>query len=547
MNETKGVRSTRLKFKAMRLAPLLAIIALLCWALASPVGSSPDDDFHLPSIWCAAGNKVNQCQAVADQSQRAVPKTLGKERPCFARIAIRSAACQGASSAPGQDHLVTTTRGNFQGLYPSPYYQTMNLFVGPSVELSVVLMRLVNILLLVGLTTVLYVLLPVSRRLPLVWGLAISLVPLGMFLVASNNPSAWAVISAGTLWISLVGYFESSGAKKAVLGIIAALSTVLGAGARADAAIYAVVAVVVAVLLTASRDRRWVISALLPIGLVITAAVFYLSAQQSSVGASGIPGYPDGDPTHPLQWRYLFFTNLLNVPSLWAGVFGSWPLGWLDTVMPAAVWVASLGCFAALVFTGLASMSIRKLLVVVTVLGALVLIPVYVLVQSRVFIPVAVQPRYILPLVIMLAGVILWQAGGARLRLSKGQVITLVSTLSVVNAIALHFNMRRYITGSDVTDINLNTAVEWWWNFSAPPMTVWVAGSFSFAALLVILAKETMLAPAALPHQETSSGCMSRDPAEAEPGLGPAGVDDGVSRACGPGPAEPRAGIQFLT
>ena len=510
MNETKGVLISRLKFKVMRLAPIFAIIALTCWAFASPVASSPDDDFHLASIWCAAGNKVHQCQAGGDESKRAVPLAVGSDRPCFAHVPVRSGTCPGVAARPaGRNGLVNTNRGNFQGLYPSPYYQTMNLFVGSNVEVSVVLMRIVNILLLVGLTTVLYVLLPVSRRLPLVGGLAISLVPLGLFLVASNNPSAWAVISAGTLWISLVGYFESSGVKKAGLGIVAGLSTVIGAGARADAAIYAVVAVVVAVLLTASRSRRWLISALLPVGLVVTAVVFYVSAAQSSVGASGIPGYPDADPGHPLDWRYLVFANLFNVPSLWAGVFGSWPLGWLDTIMPAVVWVAGLGCFAALVFTGLVSMSIRKLLAVITVVGALLVIPTYILVQSRVVIPVAVQPRYILPLVIMLGGLILLQAGGARLRLSKGQIATLVTTLSVVNAIALHFNMRRYITGTDVTDPNLNTAIEWWWNIPFSPMTVWVAGSLSFAALLVIIARETMLTPVAVPQQEAASVSVS--------------------------------------
>ena len=524
MNQTKGVLISRLKFKVLILAPILAIIALTCWALASPVASSPDDDFHLASIWCAGGNKAHQCQDLGDETKRAVPRAIGNERPCFAHTPIQSAACPGVDLKFVREGLVNTNRGNFQGLYPSPYYQTMNLLVGSNVEVSVVLMRIVNILLLVGLTTVIFVLLPVSRRLSLVWGLAISLVPLGLFLVTSNNPSGWAIISAGTLWISLVGYFESSGVKKAGLGVVAALATVLGAGARADSAIYAVVAVVVAVLLTGSRSRRWLISALLPVGLIVIAAIFYVSAQQSSVGTSGIPGYPDADPGHPGDWHYLFFQNVFNVPSLWAGVFGSWPLGWLDTIMPAGVWVASLGCFAALVFTGLVSMSIRKLLAVITVVSALVVIPTYILVQSRVVIPTAVQPRYILPLVIILGGLFLLQAGGARLRLSKVQVVTLVSTLSVVNAIALHFNMRRYITGTDVTDPNLNTAVEWWWNIPLSPMAVWVVGSLSFAALLVILARETLLTPADVPLQETAAVSVpSREALGAESGHGVAG------------------------
>jgi hypothetical protein len=367
----------------------------------------------------------------------------------------------------------------------------MNLFVSSNIELSVILMRIVNILLLVGLTTALYVLLPAGRRLSLVWGLAISLVPLGFFLVASTNPSAWAIVSAGILWISLLGYFESSGAKKAGLGAIAAFSAVLGAGARGDAAVYVVLSVVVVVLLTAHLTRRWFISAVLPLGLSTIAAIFYLSTSQSSVASSGLSGY--ADPGHQVSRSSLFFTDFLNVPSLWSGVFGSWGLGWLDTDMPALVSVGALGCYAALVFAGLASLSMRKAIVVLTVLGALWLIPTFILVQSGTVVGNGVQPRYLLPIVIMLAGVVLLQAGGAGLRFSRGQVVALVSTLSSVNAIALYFNMRRYITGTQVSSWNFSAAVRWWWSIPVSPVVVWVAGSLSFAAFLAIMARETLI------------------------------------------------------
>ena len=500
MNLVNEVRSIWSKSTTIKLAPVLAIIALMSWALASPVGSSPDDDFHLPSIWCAAGEKPNECHVAADERRHEVREVLAR-KPCFAKSAEQSAACLGTSLGDGKNTLVSTSKGNFHNLYPPVFYQTMNLFVSSNIALSVILMRIVNILLLVGLATVLYVFLPSHRRLPLVWGLAISLVPLGLFMVASTNPSAWAIISAGTFWISLLGYFESSGAKKAGLGAIAALSAVLGAGARADAAIYVLLAVVVVVLLTAHLTRRWLISALLPFVLSVTAAVFYFSTQQSAVPISGLSGYTN--PGGHVSWHYLLFTDLLNVPSLWAGVLGSWGLGWLDTNMPAIVWVGGVGCFAALAFAGLVSLSIRKALAVVIVLGALWLFPTYILVRSGAIVGIGVQPRYILPLVIMLAGVVLLQVSGVRLRLSRGQVVVLVSTLSVINATALYFNMQRYISGAGVTSWNFSAVVRWWWNIPVPPIVVWAAGSLSFAAFLVITARENLLTqPTDMPNQE---------------------------------------------
>jgi hypothetical protein len=395
--------------------------------------------------------------------------------------------------------MVTTGRGNFQNErlgrsaeYPPVFYRTMRLFVSSNIELSVVMMRIINILLLVGLVTALYVLLPTKRRPTLVWALAISVVPLGLFLVVSANPSSWAIISAGTFWISLLGYFESSGSKKAGLGAIAALSAILGAGARADSAVYVFIGVVAVVLLTAQLTRRWLLSALLPFGLAVMAGIFYLSTQQSSIATSGFSGYAGSGPKS--NWHSLLVTNLLNVPSLWSGVFGSWALGWMDTYVPALVPVGGLCCFAAFAFSGLASLSMRKTLAVVWVLGALWFFPTYILVQSATIVGNGVQPRYILPLVIMLAGVVLLQAGGVRLILSKAQVVALVSTLSIVNSVALFFNMRRYITGTNILSWKLSAPGDWWWNIPVAPFAIWIAGSLAFAALLGIVARDTLLA-----------------------------------------------------
>jgi hypothetical protein len=82
-------------------------------------------------------------------------------------------------------------------------------------------------------------------------------------------------------------------------------------------------------------------------------------------------------------------------------------------------------------------------------------------------------------------------------------VVALVSTLSLVNAIALYFNMRRYITGTQVSSWNFSAAVRWWWSIPVSPVVIWVAGSLSFAALLAIIARETLLSrPTDVPDQE---------------------------------------------
>jgi hypothetical protein len=111
-----------------------------------------------------------------------------------------------------------------------------------------------------------------------------------------------------------------------------------------------------------------------------------------------------------------------------------------------------------------------------------------------------------MPLVTILVGVVLWQVGRARLTLTAGQLVALVSTLSVANSLALHIDMRRYITGTTIVGWNLDTGIEWWWGIPVSPMVVWVVASLSFAALLVIVGRDTLLAlPADACHDQPDS------------------------------------------
>ncbi len=101
-----------------------------------------------------------------------------------------------------------TDRGNYLGEYPPVYYAVMRLFAGPDLQVSALVMRLVNAVLFVGLATALAALLPAWRRGTLLWGWLVTLVPLGMFIIPSNNPSGWAVTGVGTAFLALLGWFE---------------------------------------------------------------------------------------------------------------------------------------------------------------------------------------------------------------------------------------------------------------------------------------------------------------------------------------------------
>ena len=60
------------KILPIALAAISAFVALSAWAFASPPGSAPDDDFHLPAIWCSHGaveGIVNRASGVTTETQ----------------------------------------------------------------------------------------------------------------------------------------------------------------------------------------------------------------------------------------------------------------------------------------------------------------------------------------------------------------------------------------------------------------------------------------------------------------------------------------------
>jgi hypothetical protein len=463
--------------------PVLVFVALAVWAVSSPVGSTPDEDWHLSSIWCGQGIEQGVCEPSSVPGQRKVPEALPNAAACFAAHPDVSAACQTEWFDPEKRALVSTDRLDVNGAYPPVFYFTMHVFVGPEIARSVMTMRLVNAALFVGLMTATFWLLPRRRRTMLVFGPAVVLVPLGVFLIPSINASGWALTSAAVLLPAVVGFFETTGRRRLGLAGIAVLAAVIGAGARADAAVYTVIAAVVATVLVARWERReWKLFAL-PVLICAIGALFYLTSGQSEIAGTGLHGSAvDAGTTS------LLISDLLNVPSLWAGVFayGSWGLGWLDTPMPAVVWVVNMATFGGFLFLGLRMADRRKLVALVTVVLAAWLIPTVILVQSRTVVAGLVQPRYVLPLLITLAQVALFRVTGRPRLVTRAELVVAAVALGGTDLVSLYTNFRRYLTGLGAGTLDVAARPTWWWPFPAPPVAMWAVGGIALAVALVL-------------------------------------------------------------
>lgn len=469
------------QFLALTIA-LASLFGLGAWAFASPIGSSPDEDYHLVSIWCGQGERSELCESGSKENEVRAPTALIVSANCFAFNPENSSNC----NLPPHEEFSPTTRSNASGGYPPVFYWVMSFLVSPNMEFSVILMRLLNTTIFVSLISVTVLVSPSRVKKPIIGGVFASIVPLGMFLIPSVNPSSWAVISASITWASLVGfYYSQSILKQNALLAISLIATVIGAGARTDAAVYVGIALVVASLISWNRIRVKPFMLLQASSVLPIALFFYFTSGSSSIATPASIG-------QGFDYR-LAISNMLELPSLWVGALGGWGLGWLDTRMPSIVFVASVFVFSGIVFYGILIRKKLKNLALLLLLAAITLIPLYVLVNENITVGSNVQPRYLYPLMIMMAGVSLWGIRVGKTYLNRAQIFVVTIAISIANSVALHSNIRRYVTGIDVGGYNLDRDVEWWWSAAPSPMAIWLIGSLAFlmaAIMLSFLASE---------------------------------------------------------
>jgi hypothetical protein len=285
--------SFRLRWASI--AIVSAILTLSGWALSSPIGSSPDDDYHLPSIWCGQGFRDGLCEEDRNPDLVNVPYTTFSNSVCFQFDENKSGVCA------YDETLTPFSRANLKdNLYPPVYYWTMSWFATENVATSTITMRIANsILAVLGLAVVIAVLPHHLRRIPLV-GILMSAMPLGIFLIASTNPSGWAFFGTLMVFSSFLAFLNSKNMRdKLVMGAITGVSLLFTAGSRPDAAIYAVIAIGIATLLQLSKKTVSLANTFIMGALVFVAGLFYLSVETGSAIIGGALALPGEESTTP--------------------------------------------------------------------------------------------------------------------------------------------------------------------------------------------------------------------------------------------------------
>lgn len=474
---------------------IAVVVAIFSWSIASPPGSSPDDDFHLPSIWCAWGEQAGICEPTNSPNTRYLPAEL-VQSTCIAYKPNESASCQQRRDLTVINGMTETARGNFDKSYPPVFYSIMRFFVVPNFQESILAMRLFSAIVFAVVGMMIWSINPgiLRRILPVAW--AVTAVPLTISILASNNPSSWAIFSIVTCFATLFGFYTSKGWRSGTNAGLFALFAFVGSGTRADAGINIVIVSLVSTLFASENVRKYWFKLLLPLFMVPFYFYFYSTSQGGAVASTGLAESAPDSLGLSAQVG-LLSRNIIQLPGLWASSFGlsnfSDPvvalghLGWLDTVMPMIVWIPALCVFVGVGFTGLGFLNLKKISALALLFVGLTFIPLYVLQLSKASVGSTVQPRYLLPLLVVFAAATIWPVGPISLSLGKFQITLLVASLGLANSIALFVQTYRYVSGLKGFDLSYLISPKWWWDeIAILPIINWGFGSLAFLTLLII-------------------------------------------------------------
>ncbi|MCF2705936.1 DUF2142 domain-containing protein [Arcanobacterium haemolyticum] len=479
-SETSKSKTTR--FLLGVIGALAVFFSGLGWVLASPLGGSPDEDYHMGSIWCPrpAGESCDT-KTVNGVEEVLVPEAVAQSSTCHAFHPENSAACTAGFS---DDHDAYSSRYD-AGNYPKEYYRFHHLFVGESVTKSVLIMRTINLGIAVALVAGVCVLLKPRYRSRYLLAILVSWVPMGVYYVASVNPSSWSItgtyVYAGALFASLTS--DGTRKKYASLGL-ALVGALLCAFSRGDSATFMFV-VSIAMLLGIEWDI-WRLPQKLFAALVSLWGLYVMFGG----GQAGIVSSSESSSQRSILDVAL--RSVLQFPDYLAAFYGRGRgPGWFDTSLDTGpIAIVAVGIGAAALVISLRRITWRKFLAMGAIAGAIFGMPFLTTLQGVQPEFVMYQPRYMLPLLAVFFFLAFVLDDSEEPVFTLPQLVFVLFSLVSVYSLALKRVLWRYVSGLDKPEplFNINFDNEWWWNINISPLFVWISSTFAIVVALFVVA-----------------------------------------------------------
>ena len=478
------------KLKSIVLGFLLllgTIITFGSWALASPPGSGPDDEYHLSSIWCSRGYRIQFCEKSSSIYEAKIPLQLhrnGGPRTifCYAGDSKISASCIRGLDAEAVTKLESSKRFNTSSISGN-FYKSNGFLVSPNVNRSILTMRFLQIFIFFALISF-AIYSSGERKWAVLLALFVGMVPVGLFIIPSTSPSSWAIVGVVSAGICVMNSLIASRKSHRVIAVIGFLVAVLlTRNVRADVNIMLAICVTLGlisgfVVRETDRSLKFDRVKLLKLAFLVVPGLIYIHLKVFSL-------YPWRIARFILGGSFYSLSN--DSPQAFLGFLGgSIQLGSADFApTPVVLILMSVGFVTFIVITA------RFVPLKVKISSGFGLSLLFFLPYWFSLGAIGLASRYIMA--IYLVSLVTFSASAvssrrlANFKFSKSALVTIFLTISLGQSLSLHQSIRRYITGTNISGWNLNEGAQWWWTHGPSPLSIWILGSVAFSVALFIV------------------------------------------------------------
>lgn len=327
-------------------------LALATVALLSQPGASQDEWFHVSSIWCGHGEREAYCpEIVRVNGGIAEVKTNFSVTGCNAQPSDQLVC---ATNKQGESSIANA------GIRPGLFYFVLSWVVVPSVDVSLLLARLLNAVFVSMFLGFLAWLLPHRYRVVLFLTCLAVLPVTGSFLLSSVNPESWNALGTGTGWLAVHAAITSGSLPErprialAALGVVAVAMAIGSSWDSIPMLLFISVLVGIQIESTnRASSRVWMI---FQYQFLICAGVLLAEASSGPSALRTLTSFLRYLWDEPYNFTLLTASALQKLPSV-LDALGTVPT-MNSLILPELVYVSGILVFGLVMFKGFSPQSI---------------------------------------------------------------------------------------------------------------------------------------------------------------------------------------------
>lgn len=466
--------------KHVALAAGSLMLTLAMWALASPLGATPDEWLHLGSIYCANGVDGELCHKISSENVLTASADIDQSS-CLTTNTADLSLCDDPKTG---SYLMASSS------YPKGYYRVMNVFTPLFGSTSVIAMRLFNGLLAAVFLIFQVLLIDKKKRIAWLTSFTFTLVPMSIFLISSVHPHAWGIIGCAHGWMFLITAFgeRKTNRLKQVAGwVMWTFCGLMCLFSRYDVFLMFLATTLITAIFTNLRSdvvriKTVIYAALLT--LVGSVAVVFLVPPSSTL--SWLPFHPSiGQYTNQV-WITAWVVRFISIP---VEILGSGGIGHNAIIVPQIVSIIGIMIIGMTIAFALIKTTVSQ--IATGLISIAILFYCILLLNNLMYRDLEnLNGRYVIVFIPFMVGIFVFLSKSP---VQMMEIRTLrffaIALLTIAHSISLHSVLGHFVDSQSGSLLPIRVGeTGWWWvGFPLGPNFVWALGSIAFLKFLTAI------------------------------------------------------------